>query len=63
MGVQLSNANLFFWLLKIIMMMMIFGSFLGKSQDGGIFKTSGCAQKKLCSKTKFYINFLQEHAL
>jgi hypothetical protein len=34
-----------------------FGSFLGKSQDGGIFKTSGCAQKKLCSKIKIYINF------
>jgi hypothetical protein len=33
-----------------------FGSFLGKSQDGGIFKTSGYAPKKLCFKIKFCKN-------
>jgi hypothetical protein len=27
-----------------------FGSFLGKSQDGGIFKTSDYAQKKIVLK-------------
>jgi len=27
-----------------------FGSFLGKFQDGGIFKTSGCAQKNFVLK-------------
>jgi hypothetical protein len=49
MGVSLSNANYYFWLLKNNNN-DDFGSFLRKSQDGGIFKTSGHAQKKIVLK-------------